>query len=320
MEKCALVFGGTGLVGGYLMKRLQAQGYSIHVVSRKTPEGQINIRYIQADLSQANWLSQAHIDFSQFQALFHLAYATHGDEAYNRQVTVSSVKTVLNALADRQSTAPCHFVYVGSMVTFGSQPDGVVSETSPRHPKSEYALHKTEATRIALFPPSNVISTVLHPTGVYDESSKRIAHYRALLADNYVPKTAPLGINNIVYADDVAAAMVQCLARPQQQPAEEYIINGESMPYSDWFAGLEKTVSKKSWLTAPTFMQNMCRGPARKVLNRLRIGCPLHFAASAETPLTQHATYSSAKAAHDFGFKPSVTFTDVCRRIQEYQR
>ena len=273
---------------------------------------------ISADLGNPYWLELAEINLNQYDVIYHLAYAIHSDEKYNYAVTVDSVRILIDGLSRISDGRKRHFVYAGSMVVFGvSSPQRAITENHPHNANSMYAQNKLAATRLAMSPPDGVISTVLHPTAVYAETSPRIAKYRKLLTYNYVPSVNNLGVNNIIYADDFALALLQCLDRPLDNVAEEYIINGESIQFYDWFSHLSSTVRKKSWVVLPAFTSYVCRGAIRRLLNSFHIGCPVYFQSARVTPLTQTSTFSSAKASRDFSFKAKTLFSEVCNRLAE---
>lgn len=309
-----LVIGGTGLIGGYVLQRLVAAGYAVDVLARggrapTTPQATL----LQADLTDEHWIN-AVADFGRYQSVVYLAYATHLDPASNRRITVDALHTVLDALA-RTHHQP-HLVYLGSMVVFGAPTTATVTEASPQSVESVYAQNKLDACRKVLQPPPGVTTTVLHPTGVYDATSPRIRSYRQLLERNYIPPSTQLGINNIIHADDVAAAIVQCLRPPTTAPAEQYIVTGEALPYPDWFEQLSTTVPKQCWLRLPAASRHLIRGPLRHLCNQLGLECPAHLNLQTGAPLTRRAVFNSDKARRDFGFAPTRTFAEMCRQLQ----
>lgn len=310
----ALVLGGTGLVGQYLVPRLVGQGFDVDIVSRGESGvigGEPNVRLINADLQNPDWIEFAGLRLERYDVIYHLAYAVGPDEARNRAVTVDSVGLLLEGLSGISVQRKRHFVYVGSMAVFGVRPaDEVVTESSRRNADSEYAENKLAATNLAMTPVRGVVCTVLHPTGVYDEKSSRINKYRKLLSANYVPALPKLGMNNIVHADDVANALVLCLDRGLEENAE-YIINGESVSFRDWFSCLESTVESRCRLRLPEAFRFICRGPIRNLLNRLHICCPIYFSNRMDSPLFKESVFSSNRAFEDFGYRSMYSFKET---------
>jgi len=313
-----LVLGGTGLIGRYLLKRLLALGHNVHVVSRNPDKVQFNsvsLQVIRADIGSADWLGK--IDAGSYHVIYHLAYATTEDEAYNRTVTVDSVRLLMNQLKNLGNENVRHFVYVGSMVVFGLSPkDSIVTEISEKIADSVYAANKIAATTLALDSSAPFLTTVIHPTGVYDETSKRIEFYRQLLEQNYIPAlSSGNGINNIVYADDVALALINCLNRPTKNKSEEYLINGEAIAYREWLGLLEKTVKQRNKVRVPAFMKVVFRGPIRRFVNSLGVRCPIYISKNKQSEYERKTIFSSAKATADFSYAPRIKFIDVCSRL-----
>lgn len=308
----ALVFGGTGLVGRYLVPTLVQLGYEVDIVSRVLRPPQDRICYLRADLANAGWLEDAGFDLGSYDVIYYMAYSIHHDRGTNRQVTVGALASLIDALRVLPSSRLRHVVYVGSMVVFDSTPTfGVITEDSPRAATSDYPKDKLAAVQQIYRIPENIYGTILHPTGIYDASSPRIRRYQRLLEYNFVPQSVPLGINNIVHARDVANALVLCLGRPLNNRVEEYIINGESIAALDWFRVLESSVKKKCLFTLPSYFRYVCRGSVRTILNRLYVGCPIYFDKSAHSPIVQHLVYAGDKAQRDFGYVPEIKFSEA---------
>lgn len=319
----ALVLGGSGLVGRYLVARLIKDGHAVDVLTRDAARvSGSGARALVADLSQPDWLTRAGIGLANYDAIFHLAYATRTDEQYNRTVTVDSVRAVMDGLRTLSDGKPRHVVYIGSMVVFGATPaDSVVTEQSARVGDTTYAANKLAATQLALEPMPHVHRSVLHPTGVYDASSRRIKQYRGLLESNYIPmRHGGSGFNNIVHADDVALAALMCLDRARRDPAphgEEFIINGEVVVYRDWFAQLAETVENKSWLRLPPLARPLCRGPVRRLLNAAGVCCPLPIPDYKLSAYEMQTEFSSAKARTHFGYAPQrPSFREMCASLR----
>lgn len=278
-----LVIGGTGLVGRYLIPLLAGCGHVVHVVSRNpaaVPGGAVTIL---ADVSDRDWVAPL---TQNYDVVCHMAYATTEEEEYNRAVTVQSV---IDLLQHFQKVRLQHFIYLGSMAVFG--------EMTP------YAQNKLEASQAVLKASVPFRVTVLHPTGVYDADSKRMRDYRAMFEDGYIAAPAD-GITNIVHADDVAGAIVTSASRTMGARAEEYIINGESLSYREWFAVIERKAGVDTWPKLPPWLSPFIRGPVAKLARKLRVRKALPIPAYKLAAYRAKMTFSSERAEQDFGFSP----------------
>lgn len=305
MSERWLVLGGTGLVGQYLVQMLTAKGAAVDVVTRREHPLSPGVRAVVADISASRWID--HADLGNYDFVCHLAYATTGETNYDRAVTVESVRA-LSLRASQMGVK--HFIYLGSMAVFGENtPAGTLDESAPKLGQTEYALNKTDATHMILAAPGDFLVSVLHPTGVYDRNSKRITFYKNMLQKGYI--SAPLtGLNNIVHAEDVAVAIIQCAGRQQGGWRAEYIINGEAVRVSDWMSALEKRYALEMKPKLPRFFSIFCRGPLGALVRKLgwRRALPIPEYKAALYRL--QTAFSSEKAQQDFGYKPAHLFAE----------
>lgn len=316
-----LLTGGTGLVGSYLVPRLIGMGHGVDVVTRSPQHMKVmpGLRAVRADLGSPNWIREASIndqplDLVGYEGVVHLAYATTNNDAYDRQVTTESVEQLVNAL-DEAGGQIREVVLGGSMTVFGAAPGpGRVDEQAPRVGDTPYAANKIAAARALADRRGSYRTTVLHPTGVYDlERSKRIAFYTELFASGYiVTQAGARGTTNIVHADDVAAAIVGALARGGGSTTEEYVINGESMTYAEWFDLLAAWVGTASYRRLPRFAARLRRLVPNGVSRRAKLRWPVQLPAYKTAMFEHHAEFDSGKARRDFGFIPAVFLRDLC--------
>lgn len=176
-----LIIGGTGLVGRYLLDRCMAAGHEVAVVTRSADRVPVTGCAIVADISKAGWAMNAGIDPLAYDTVVHCAYATTQDEDYDRAVTVDSL---VEALHHFQDSLLKHFIYLGSMSVFGiNLPQLRLDETAPRVPDNDYAHNKIDASAAAMEASVSFKVSVLHPTGVYSATSKRLTSYCEMLAN-----------------------------------------------------------------------------------------------------------------------------------------
>lgn len=300
--------GGSGLVGRFLVDRLVSEGHRVTVVSRDPERVKAPALPIVADVSKAGWLGS--IDPVQFDYVVHMAYATTGAAEYDRAVTVKSVADVVEHF---RGSSLRHFILLGSMSVFGMKlRDGKIDEAAPRVPDCQYARNKIDAAAAAMGANTNFPLSVLHPTGVYSEGSKRLKMYENILTQGYIlDQEKRRGINNIVHADDVANAIVGAASRESGGKAEEYIINGEAVIFSDWLSALERRLVVADRQRLPSFLAPLCRGPVRRLLALAGLRVPIRLPAYKTEIFEREALFSSEKALAHFGWCASRRFSDV---------
>lgn len=308
-----LVIGGTGLIGRYLLDRLAMDGHDVSVVTRDPRKVPITACPIVADISQVGWSNV--IDATAYDYVVHMAYATTGDADYDRAVTVNSVAEAVEHFCDSSLK---HFVLVGSMSVFGMElPAGIVDEQTPRVSDCEYAQNKIDAVGAAEGADVKYSLSVLHPTGVYADGCKRLSMYSEILSQGYfLLQAGGQGINNIVHADDVAAAIVAVVNRKLGGRTQEYIINGETISFSDWLAALEKCYGVEAKTRLPAALAPICRGPVRRILASIGgLRSPITLPAYKAALFERKAVLSSDKARLHFAWRASHCFTDVMGSI-----
>jgi nucleoside-diphosphate-sugar epimerase len=303
-----LIIGGTGLVGRYLLTRLAMGGHDVSVVTRDARRVPGPARAIVADISLAGWLDA--IDPAAYDHVVHMAYATSGVADYDRAVTVTSVRDTIEHF---RGSSLKHFVLLGSMSVFGMElPAGKLDERMPRVPDCDYARNKIEAAGAAMGAGVGFPVSVLHPTGVYADGSKRLNMYAEILSQGYILlKEGGCGINNIVHADDVAAAIVAAANRELGGQAEEYIINGETISFADWLKAQEMDLGVADRIRLPAILAPVCRGPVRRMLAAVGLRAPITLPAYKAAMFERKAAFSSEKALAHFGWRASRRFTDV---------
>lgn len=303
-----LVIGGTGLVGRYLLSRLAMDGHKVSVITRDPKRVPIPARPIVADISQAGWLDA--IDPALYDFVVHMAYATTGNASYDRAVTMTSVAETVEYFRDSPLK---HFVLLGSMSVFGMElPAGMLDEQIPRVPDCEYAKNKIDAVSTAVSADVKFPISVLHPTGVYADGSERLNMYSNTLSQGYILfKAGGQGINNIVHAADVAAAIVAVTNRKLGARVEEYIINGETISFADWLGALERCFGVEERKRIPAALAPICRGPMRRILAAMGFRVPIALPAYKAAIFERRATLSSDKAKLHFTWQANSRFADM---------
>lgn len=295
-------------MGRFLVDRLISEGNRVSVVSRDPERVKAPVLPIAADVSKPGWLGS--IDAEQFDYVVHMAYATTGVAEYDRVVTVDSVADVIEHF---RSSKLRHFILLGSMSVFGMKlRDGKIDEAAPRVPDCEYARNKIDAAAVAMRAKTVFPLSVLHPTGVYSEDSKRLKMYKNILAQGYIlDQEKRRGINNIIHADDVATAIIGAASRESGGKAEEYIINGEAVIFSDWLTALERSLGVADRPRLPSFLAPLCRGPVRQLLALAGLRVPIRLPAYKTEIFEREATFSSEKALAHLGWRANTRFSEV---------
>jgi len=108
----------------------------------------------------------------------------------------------------------------------------------------------------------------------------------------------------------VASSILACAIRKKGERAEEYIINGEAIKYSEWFAVLEQHLGANQY-RVPARLAKLCRGPFRRLFRAARLRIPIIMPAYKRAMYERDTFLLSDKATTHFGYQPCLRFKDV---------
>jgi nucleoside-diphosphate-sugar epimerase len=323
----ALVTGGGGFLGRYIVEKLRARGDEVRVISRGTyPELEaLGCECVQGDLrsSQAVDLACEGID-----VIFHVAAmaAMWGDR---EEIFGINVKGTANLIEAARERGVGRFVYTSSpSVVFGMDDLEGVDESTP-YPDRYYAVYpesKARAEQLVLAANGEGISTCsLRPHLIW---GPRDTHIVAMLVQRARQgRLVQIGDGNnrvdVSYVGNAADAHLQAadaLAPDSAVAGQAYFI-GDREPVNlwDWVRELLTRLGE------PT--------PSKAISHRTAhmIGAVMEAAYSVlplrgEPRLTrflaaQFATshyFDHSKAARDFGYEPAVDNEEGLRRTVEW--
>ena len=229
----AVVSGGTGYVGRYIVERLLADGYAVTLPGRTAPEpGYFSraVTFTRASLDPSNM----NVDAFQGAGLFvhaafdHLPGQYRGGEGddpegfrrRNLNGSVAMFEAAARAGAQR-------VVFLSSRAVYGHQPPGAVltEELEPR-PDTLYGEVKLKAEkRLLELRAPGFIPTVLRVTGVYGAAGRGRAYkWEPLFRDYLSGRVVEPRVATEVHGIDVAAA-VALIAEAAAEHVSRQIFN-----------------------------------------------------------------------------------------------
>ncbi len=152
--RLALVTGGSGFVGGHLIRRLLSDGWRVRALGRST-EARARLRALGAepvtgDLSDRAALAGA---MDEVEVVFHVAahFTFWGAMRLFRRINVEGTRTIVEA-AERAGVRRVVHVSAAAVVMGRPEPMQGVTEDMPLHkmPFAPYATSKAEAEEILL--------------------------------------------------------------------------------------------------------------------------------------------------------------------------
>lgn len=146
----ALVTGGGGFAGCYLVEELKEAGHNVASVGNgPSPASQTKI-YTQIDLADAEAVNK--IDLKDIDVVFHLAGLTNVGESFKQPALYIQVNTEIQInlfeAAIKQSSNP-KFVIISSGLIYDPKAPQPLKETSPITTNSPYAVSKLDQEHLA---------------------------------------------------------------------------------------------------------------------------------------------------------------------------
>ena len=316
------VTGATGFIGSALVRTLADSGHTVHALFRsrsKTPA----IKHAHVRLFKGNLLDQKSIEraMSGCQWVFHTAAMTKiWSKIPNRyhDINVTGTKNVLEAALHLGVKKA---VITSTAGVFGPSLDGCVDENTVKKTEwfTEYERTKTQADSLAL----SYIEKGLHivmvcPTRVYGPGLIKESNSTARMIQLYIKGRWRIipgsgkNIGNYVYIDDVVKGHI--LAMDKGLPGEKYILGGENVSYSGFFATLRKVSQKEHALFRLPLFIMIFLSSFMKFLAKWFDIYPL-ITPEMVKKLTCDWVVSSDKAARELGYSPLSLETGIKKTI-----
>jgi farnesol dehydrogenase len=276
MSTRVFITGGTGYLGGRLLRSLVSAGYQVRVLLRRPsgiePHPQVEIA--MGDLSDCDWLASR---MRGCDAVFHTAalvasWVENESEFY--RVNVTGFHNVLQAC---KSAGVGTLVYTSSFFALGPASLPGANERAPltggkRHP---YQHSKLEARRMAVraledgFP-----IVILYPGIIYGPGRRTRGNLIATLVEEFARGRTPglLGdgsqVWSFAYIDDVAGGHLLALDRSPK--GGEFVLGGPNVSLRDFFAVLSSLTGRRAPRIRIPLAAAMAAGGFQALLDRLR--------------------------------------------------
>ena len=225
------VTGGSGFIGGALVRRLRLEGHEVRVLVR-SPRAEALVAEagaipVSGDVSQPGpWQNEV----SAGDAVVHAAamVTDWGPRKEFFRVNVGGTRNVLDAMKRWNG----HFIHVSSIAVHGFRP-GVYTETSPVSP-GRHPYCSSKAAAEALVDSSvgeGLKASAVRISGAYGPGDP---HFATRFLD--YAETGRVSIvgpgdqpSKLIYIDDVVEAFMAILRRPCE-PGARYLLNDPAVP------------------------------------------------------------------------------------------
>ena len=205
------VTGGTGFLGGALVKRLSDDGHRVRVLARDPARaGYIRdlpgVELIPGEMTEARSVTNA---LSGCDLVFHVAAATNGSQALQRHTNVEGTRCVVEAAAAAGVT---RFVHVSTVAVYGYAKSVIIRESAPMTPGNEpYIPPKAAAERLVqeIAVAHGMPYSIIRPAMIYGPRSgmwtEKVFRLAALRPTPFIGDGS--GSAYPIYVDDVVDLM-----------------------------------------------------------------------------------------------------------------
>jgi len=315
------VTGGTGFIGRHLVTSLVEQGVHARVLTRR-PEilGRLwskgDVEPWVGDLTKPETLR----DFGRnARVIYHLAGEIR-DSSYFDMVNATGTKNLLEACHDQKLT---RFVHLSGVGVIGATGAGVVSESTPCHPKNAYERSKYAGEQVALtaFKKFQIPVTILRPTIVFGEGRDydrdSFATWLGAIQKGWF-RFVGTGdsVANYIYVGDVVRACL-LLAGADKATGEVYILSDSCL--------LRAFVGAAAEFLGVGMPGNLPAGLAYtlaigfEVAGRIGNFSP-PLTVSRVRALMSRVVYSGDKLRKELGFSPAVGWRKGLRRTIKWYK
>ena len=248
------VTGGTGFIGGQVVRRLRERGDEVRALVRSPDKGQaladLGCELVSGTLSNKDAIRAG---MEGCDAAIHGAavYEVGIPESEHRAMYEANVIGTENVLRAALEAKLPKVVYISTVGAFGNTKGQVVDETY-QHPGTGYTSYyeetKVEAHRLAkrLIAEEGLPCVIVQPGGVYGpQDHSAIGQQMNQFLSGRMPLIAfpDLGFN-MVHVDDVAAGVL--LALDKGKPGEAYVLGGQITTMRELIQTLARVAGKKA--------------------------------------------------------------------------
>jgi dihydroflavonol-4-reductase len=247
------VTGGTGFIGGHVVRKLRERGDDVRALVRSPEKGEaladLGCELVSGTLADRDAIRAA---MESCDAVIHGAavYEVGIPESQHQAMYDANVLGTENVLSSALEAGVARVVYISTVAAFGNTRGQVVDE-SYEHPgtnfTSYYEQTKYEAHRLAkrLIAEEALPAVIVQPGGVYgpEDHSALGQQMNQFLAGRMPLLAFPDAGFNMVHVEDVADGVL--LALDTGKPGESYVLGGQITTMRELIDTLARVADKK---------------------------------------------------------------------------
>lgn len=245
----ALVTGGRGFIGSFLVKLLLAKGIQVRCLLRNKRKDQrwltgLDFEHATGDITEPNSLlpTVEGVDY-----VYHLAGLTKSSfKSEFHKINVEGTRNLLDATLKINPNLR-RFVLVSSLAAAGPSPDGnPLTESDPANPMSDYGKSKLKAEEIALKYSQKFPMSIVRPPAVYGPRERDIFQFFKYAKQGWLPiLTGGPRYSSVIYVKDLVEGLLLVAEQEKAQGEIYFLSDDESYSWEYFGATLAEILGVK---------------------------------------------------------------------------
>jgi 2-alkyl-3-oxoalkanoate reductase len=321
-----LVTGGTGFLGGHLVRRLVQQGDQVRVLARPASRadrlpGEVEI--VRGDLKDEESVARA---VDGVDIIYHVGAATAGSWEEYRQGTIEATERIMRlALQSRVR----RFLHVSSLAvyhTFSLKDGDSVDESSALEPNPEkvgpYCYSKVEAEKIALrYLEKGLRLTIVRPGLIYGPGGRLMfPHVGYFLHDRlFVMIGSGDNILPFTYVENTVDGFLLAAAADEAEGGSYHFVDSSEITQKEYLTRYREATGSRFWVASVPFplllRGTLLGGP----LSRLRGGRqPFRPSRYSLISKWKSLRFETLRARTELGWTPRVSLLEGLNRTFQW--
>jgi nucleoside-diphosphate-sugar epimerase len=316
----ALVTGGRGFIGSFLVTALIERGFKVDCLLREGRAGWLegmDFRRIDGDLTDPSTLTEVVRGYTH---VFHLAGLTKAlDPMEFYRVNVDGTRNLVQALRDFCPVLE-KFVFVSSLAGAGpSPPQKPNDENAIPNPVSHYGRSKEQAEKVVRVELENRPFTIIRPPAVFGPRDRDAFElFRQARSGICLELSGGPRVASLVYVHDLVEAIVLSALSGRTDGQAYYVCYPEPFDWAEITQRIAGIMGKRAMrIKLPLFAGYVAALGAEMYRRTARNATYLSLDKFREIKQT-HWTCDPSKAMRDFGFRPSKPLDDALRETYQW--